>query len=648
MRRFGIRSQITALTLIPLLVVVISMESYFLQDRFADLENDLQEHGKLLARQLSGSAEYGVFSNNQAFLQGIADYTLMQTDVRSIAIVDASSQILHYAYDTKGKNRDRKNEQNEYRVQVDLLNPISVDAKSVWIYQPIVPTQVGLDDLVDAPKSQQIGAVIVEMSRAQTEERKSEMLWFTVSVTVLILAFPLYAIFLASRNITYPIRRLSDAVQNIARGNLDTRVYVSQSGTQELSDLANGFNHMTAQLQEERAALEERINEATQALREKKEEAERASHDKSHFLAVASHDLRQPLHALGLYIAELQRKAVGSEQQHLVAQVERSVESLSTLLNALLDISKLDAGAIVPHMQICDVGAMLKHVAADYQILSSLRNISLVIRPCALHVHSDPMLLERILTNLVSNALRYTPQNGRVIIACRRRGDRLRIEVRDNGIGISKNDQANIYREFFQLNQPQLDSSKGLGLGLAIVDRLVKLLGHRIDLRSAPAKGTVFAVEVPIASGAIEPSMGSPIESETDSATDSSTLAGKRLLVVDDDEMVLNSTASILLSWDCDVTLATTVTQVEQYLQSGMTWDMIISDYQLEHNATGIDVIAMVHQRLAKTLPCILVSGDTGPTVLKLAAVSGYHLLHKPVKPAKLRSLVIHLLEESR
>lgn len=650
MRRIGIRTQITALTLIPLLVVVASLEFYFLQDRFADLDHDLQEHGKLLARQLAGSAEYGVFSNNQAFLQGIADYTLKQSDVRSIAILDSSSNVLHYAVDFAGPQGAADIRGHEYRAQVDMLNPISIDAHSVWLYQPIVPAQVGLDDLVDTPRLQQIGAVIVEMDRMSTEERKSEMLWFTISVTVLILAFPLYAIFLASRSITYPIRRLGDAVQQIALGNLDTRVQISDGGTQELSNLASGFNNMAIQLQEERAILEERIEEATRALREKKEEAERASHDKSHFLAVASHDLRQPLHALGLYIAELQRKAIGSEQQHLVGQVERSVESLSTLLNALLDISKLDAGAIVPHIQVCDVGAMLKHVASDYQILSSLRNIQLVIRLCTVHVHSDPMLLERILTNLVSNALRYTPHNGCVMIACRRRGDRLRIEVRDNGVGISKSDQANIYREFYQLNQPQLDSSKGLGLGLAIVDRLAKLLGHRIDLRSAAGKGSVFAVEVPIAAGSMASSMVTvmePAEATTDSAANS-VLTGKKLLVVDDDEMVLNSTASILIAWGCQVTLATTLAQVSQYLENGITWDMIISDYQLENNATGIDVISMVYQRQADKPPSILISGDTGPAVLKLAAVSGFHLLHKPVKPAKLRSLAIHLLEDAQ
>lgn len=179
------------------------------------------------------------------------------------------------------------------------------------------------------------------------------------------------------------------------------------------------------------------------------------------------------------------------------------------------------------------------------------------------------------------------------------------------------------------------------------MDRLVKLLGHRIDLRSAPGKGSVFAVEVPVASGVAEASMAGAIESEAEAAADVSILAGKKLLVVDDDEMVLNSTASILLAWGCQVTLAVSLGQVEQYLKDGMTWDMVISDYQLENHTTGIDVINMVQQHQSHKLPCILVSGDTGPTVLKLAAVSGHHLLHKPVKPAKLRSLAIHLLEDA-
>lgn len=646
MKRLGIRAQILMLTFLPLLVVVFSLEGYFLYDRFADMDKNLLQQSKLLAHQLAGSAEYGVFSNNVAFLEGVAKNTLQYPDARGVYILDDATRVLHKAHKTAvGSSGVNPQDHSDEYDQVNLLNPVKIDAQSIWIYQPIVPAQIGLDDFDAAPGTRQLGAVVVEVSRADTESSKSRMLWLTVLLTVTILPFPLYAIFLASRNITFPIRRLNDAVRSIAGGDLNARVYVAGGELNELGNLAKCVNEMAAQLQTERSVLEQRIEEATCALREKKEEAERASHDMSHFLAVASHDLRQPLHALGLYIAELQRRTQGGELQHLVQQVERSTESLSTLLNALLDISKLDAGAILPHMQACDVESLFKHVAADYQMLASLRNIRLVIRPCCAYVNSDPVLLERILTNLVSNALRYTPHNGCVMIACRRRGAWLRIEVRDSGIGISRKDQASVFREFFQLAQPQLDSSKGLGLGLAIVDRLVRLLGHRITLRSAPGRGTVFAVEAPIAVMPEVVEVPSLVESVAVAQSEESPLYGKQLLVVDDDEMVLNSTASILHAWGCQATLATSLAQVEQYLRDGQRWDIVISDYQLEKNTTGLDVIATVRRGLKTNLPCLLISGDTGPAVLKLAAVGGHHLLHKPVKPAKLRSLLIHLLD---
>ncbi|MBI2286420.1 MAG: response regulator, partial [Nitrosomonadales bacterium] len=267
-------------------------------------------------------------------------------------------------------------------------------------------------------------------------------------------------------------------------------------------------------------------------------------------------------------------------------------------------------------------------------------------RPCTGYVTSDPLLLERILANLVSNAIRYTYQNGSVMVACRRRGDSLRIEVRDNGVGISKADQENVFREFFQLAQPQLDTSKGLGLGLAIVDRLVKLLGHRIELLSAPGKGSVFALEVPIAAiSGRPPAAAEQVSSAPSQEVEKLPLGGKRLLIVDDDAAVLSSTAVILSSWGCQVSAAASIAQVEQFMHNGAEWDLIISDYQLENNTNGIDVIDLVRRHQDQQIPCILISGDISQTVLKLASVSGHHLLHKPVRPAKLRSLIVHLLQ---
>lgn len=634
-RRLSIRQQVTWLTLAPLFVMAISLESFFLFNRFSDLDQGLLERGKLIAHQLAASSEYGVFSNNQAYLQDIAEGVLVQADVRGVVILNSASETLVGTGEFSNPGE-----------KVDLLNPVRINRESLQIFQPIIPAQVELEGTGGARFNiPQVGAVIVEMSRLRTEGLKMRMLWITVVATMLFLGLSCYLTYLAGRSIIQPVRKLSDAVEKIGAGDLAARV-LPQTHINELNTLAQGVNEMAAQLQQERTILQQRVEEATHALRVQKEEAEHASDNKSHFLAVASHDLRQPLHALGLYIAELQHKVSGAEQQHLVGRVEQSVEALSTLLNALLDISKLDAGAIVPQLQTCAVSVMLDRVAADYQMLAGIKNIHLVIRPCREYVSSDPQLLERILMNLVGNAIRYTYPNGCVMVACRRRGNTLRIEVRDNGMGISRADQDNIFREFFRVPQQQTDTNKGLGLGLAIVDRLVKLLGYRIGLRSAPGKGSVFALELPAARRPDKPSTAFRTSDDLDQVEESP-LAGKRLLIVDDDPMVLSSTASILTSWGCIVSTATSLVQAEQLLRNGAIWDLIISDYQLGGNESGIDVVEMVRRHQHGQIPCILISGDTGPALVKLASVSGHHLLHKPVRPAKLRSLIIYLLEMS-
>lgn len=656
MKQFSIRQYVAWLTFIPLLIMVISLESYFLHDRFSGMDRDMLEKGELAVHQLASSSEYGVFSNNLEFLQNIANGALQQADMRGVAVLNSDSKVLvsagllSSAFNNEIIDRDiAKTLLLASTGDVDnavVLQPLTNDTQSLWLYHAIIPAQIALGGANTKAAIKPMGSVIVEISRARHERHKTKMLWTTLVVTTLFFALTLYLVHIASRRITHPIRKLSEAVQEVGAGKLDTRVSLA-TRVQELATLAQGLNETTENLQKERAGLQHRIDQATQALREKKEEAERASQDKSHFLAVASHDLRQPLHALGLYVAELQRKVSGTGLQHLVGQVEQSVEALSTLLNALLDMSKLDAGVVTSHIQICDIAAMLERVAADYQILAQLKNIRLVVRPLPVHVTSDLQLLERILGNLVSNAIRYTHPNGCVLIACRKRGKHLRIEVRDNGIGISKADQANVFREFFQITQAQLGANKGLGLGLAIVDRLVKLLGHRIELRSAPGQGSMFALEVPIVSRVSrrESSIQFPIGREYEA--DESLIAGKRVLVVDDDAAVLSGTSGLLKSWGCETNSAASFSQVEQLLRDGATWDFIVSDYQLGGDKNGADVIALVRQHQNKSTPGILISGDTSQAVSRAANAGGHHLLYKPVKPGKLRSLIKHLLKEA-
>lgn len=658
MRRRGIARQMAWLTLLPMFLLVLLMESYFIHERFSDIDRSLLERGSLIARQLASGAEYGVFANNLDALTGLAGATLRQPDVRGVAILDAASQLLVKSGEVTGSLADAAENAViasstypglkppvRFEAEVSMITPVRTDTDSLWIYQPIVPAQIDLGGLDGVSASQQIGAVIIEMSRQRGVKEKNNLLVLTVLTTLVVLAIALYLVYLASRSITRPIRRLSEIVQTVEQGDLSARSALL-TNIDELHVLGGGFDRMAEQLQHEREALQERVSEATQALREKKELAESASQEKSRFLAVASHDLRQPLHALGLYIADLKRKSRDGELFDIAVQAEQSVDSLSNLLNALLDITRLDAGAIVPQLQSCDVPFMLERIATDAQLLARMKGIELLIRPYRGCVHSDPMLLERILMNLISNAIRYTHAGGRVLVACRKRGTQLRIEVRDNGVGISKLDQQNIFREFFQLSQSPLGGRKGIGLGLSIVDRLAKLLDHKLTLDSAPNRGTMFAVEVPLSSvrhtvKEVQPEAAGEVVADYGL----SRLRDRRVLVVDDDEMVLMGTAGLLTSWGCVVDKALSIQQVTEMLEEGKQWDILVSDWQLEGGVSGMDVISAVQQGLKASTPCILVSGDTSPAVLKLASVGGHHLLHKPVKPAKLRSILEHLLD---
>lgn len=667
MKQFSIRQQVAGLTFIPLLIMAIGMETFFLQDRFSDMDKNLLAQGELIAHQLAVASEYGVFSNNQVFLQNLASGALQQPDIRGVAVLNSASEVLssegEFSLPLKseivGKSLatyERVNQQTSASIEkmehmIILQPPTNSNLHSLWLYHAIIPAQIALDESSAKTAIKPLGAVIVEISKLRHEGHKTRMLWTILSASALFLALAFYLVYFASRSIINPIHRLSKAVQDIGEGKLSTRVPL-KTHVRELAILAQGLNETTANLQQERANLQNRVDEATQALREKKEEAERASQGKSHFLAVASHDLRQPLHALGLYVAELQRRVSGTEQQRLVEQVGYSIEALSTLLNALLDISKLDAGVVVPQIQPCNIATMLERIAIDFRMLADQKNIRLIVRPFYGHVSSDPQLLERILINLISNAIRYTRQNGCVLIACRKRGANLRIEVRDNGVGIPEADQANVFREFFQITQSslnankELDTNKGLGLGLSIVDRLAKLLGHRIELCSITGKGSVFALEAQIVADRVsqhQAAIQTPPDSEHE--IEKLPLFGKKLLIVDDDMAVLSSTSGLLHSWGYIVSHAASFAQVEQLLREGLTWDFIISDYQLGSDKNGFDVIALVRQHHNKPIPCILISGDTAPAFLEMASANGHHLLQKPVKPGKLRSLIEHMLK---
>jgi signal transduction histidine kinase/CheY-like chemotaxis protein len=375
-------------------------------------------------------------------------------------------------------------------------------------------------------------------------------------------------------------------------------------------------------------------------LRVQKEAAEQANVAKSSFLAAASHDLRQPVHALGLLVGALQGHAMNDEMRRLVEHIGGSVTAMDGLFNSLLDISRLDAGVVETHIEDFPIQPLLARVCDDYVAEAEAKGLRLVWRACSAIVRTDPILMERILRNLVSNAVRYT-DHGRIVVGCRRHNG-LRVEVWDTGRGIPLDQQRQVVREFYQLANIERDRAKGLGLGLAIVDRLAKLLECPLTLRSESGKGSVFRIVVPLAEKQLP---GAPPASEAPDAG----MPHGLILVIDDDAVIQGAMNSLLSSWGHDVVVAGSCAEMlERIATSFRRPDLIICDYRLRDGENGIDVIKRLQSEYNDDIPAVLITGDTAPDRLKDAQESGLILLHKPVANIKLRATVGNLMRAPR
>lgn len=366
-----------------------------------------------------------------------------------------------------------------------------------------------------------------------------------------------------------------------------------------------------------------------------KEAAELANQAKSRFLAAASHDLRQPLHAQTLFIAELKHSITEPVARVVLENLEASVESMGSLFSSLLEISRLDAGTIQRDLQEVPLSYLCQRLQAEFAGVAANRGLILRISECPHMVKSDPVLLICILRNLLDNALRHT-ESGTVMLCCRRSGGNIRIEIRDSGLGIHSDNHKAVFQEFFQLNNRERDRRKGLGLGLAIVARLGKLLDHDIGIRSAPGKGSVFSVTLPV----------SPLETALDKAQrlkleEVPDISGVRALVIDNESSIVDGMRGLLGTWGCEVMSAPDLSSAcDQLSKHPFSPDVILSDYRLPGSNTGIDTIAGLRQHLARPVPGILVTGDTAAEVLREADAHDISVIHKPVMPEELRFLI--------
>jgi signal transduction histidine kinase/CheY-like chemotaxis protein len=366
--------------------------------------------------------------------------------------------------------------------------------------------------------------------------------------------------------------------------------------------------------------------------------AEQANIAKSRFLAAASHDLRQPVHALGMFVSALRGRSMDAEAERLVEHLDGSVEALDSLFVALLDISRLDAGIVQSQLESFAVQPMLERICADHAGEAAAKGIGLVLHPCAAIVHSDAVLIERIVRNIVANAVRCT-RAGRVVVGCRRRGERLVIEVWDTGRGIAPEQQERVFEEFYQLDNPERDRAKGLGLGLAIVRRLSLLLDCPVTVASEPGKGSVFRVSVPQSNEAPRSEAAPAIVAAP------AAVSGGLILVVDDELAIQEAMRSLLAGWGYEAIVAGSCAQMLERIADCTTRpDLIISDYRLRGGENGIETILRLQSEFNADIPAMLITGDTAPDRLKEARQSGFLLLHKPVPRGKLRAAIGNLI----
>lgn len=392
--------------------------------------------------------------------------------------------------------------------------------------------------------------------------------------------------------------------------------------------------------------LENKVAQATRELVVKKEIAEDATRAKSDFLAAASHDLRQPSHALGLLVSRMGQFSMQPDMRSVHESLQASVGAIQDLLDDLMDYTRLDSGSEEIRKRPVSLAELMAHLAESLAPMAASKGLRLRVRPTPLWAVSDPSLLGRLVMNLAQNAIRYTTA-GTVLITCRstHNSSRVRIDVWDSGIGIAEEQHDLIFKEFFQVGNPGRDRNKGIGLGLSIVKRGAEILGHSIALRSALGCGSRFTIELPACEAQPLPAE-KPIEAPIVAAVDWS---GVDLLIVEDDAMSAQALQDLLATWGCQVRTASTPEQAVRLLQERVP-GVIVSDYRLGDAENGVELIARMRALAGHDIAACVISGDLDASLVSEVNRHGLRLLHKPVRPAKLRSLLrqLHMRSESR
>jgi len=415
----------------------------------------------------------------------------------------------------------------------------------------------------------------------------------------------------------------------------------AQQHLQQLNDeLEQRVAARTDELLEANRNLQQQITERkaiARALRDARDAAETANRSKDKYLAAASHDLLQPLNAARLLISTLRERQLPEAEQVLVERTHQALEGAEDLLTDLLDISRLDQAAVKPDVALYRLDELFGPLVSEFSSVADAEGLKLRAHIGDYAINTDLRLMTRILRNFLSNACRYTDE-GRILLGARRRGSHLRLEVWDTGRGIAEDRLEAVFLEFNQLDVGRAADRKGVGLGLAIVERIAKILGYRVQVRSWPGRGSMFSIEVPIGT-----EVPLPAHPAMPQASAGNPLPGRRLLVLDNEVSILESMGALLGQWGCEVVTATDQAGALAALR-GQAPELILADYHLDHGVVGCEVVRHLREHFAVAIPAVIITADRSDQCRRALQKLGAPLLNKPVKPGKLRAVLSQLL----
>jgi len=492
-------------------------------------------------------------------------------------------------------------------------------------------------------KGKPVGALYVKTSLDEIHQRQSRITTVALIMILLSCVLSYLVTFRMQQTITRPLRQLTRVAQHVRRIR-DYSLRANHETDDEIGELVDSFNSMLNTIQQAHYQLRDVMVELTEKEQQSKQKAlstEEKNTAIKEFFAGVSHDLKQPLNAMSLFIEAIKNEKDEARRQDLVAKLEQSIQNFNDLFTDLLDVNRLEYGQKKIDIENVSIGSITHTLVHEYGVLADDKGIRLSVRNSAYQVKSNPIVLERVIRNLISNAIRYTEKGG-VVVGCRNRGDKIYIDVWDTGVGIPEDKLLEIFLPHMQLSNPDNKPEKGFGLGLSVVKKLCSQLGHELTVKSIVGKGTLMRLEMEAVNN------NKPIISEIENKVNvQDPLAGIRIIIIDDEPDILQGMKLVVESWGCNYCLAENLQQVKEIICDNNIYpDLIISDYTLSETLTGDKVIKFIREEVGKNIPAIVITGETDENLLDDIRSLGFNLLQKPVRPAKLRSLISYILKD--